>query len=65
VMKDGRIEREDVIGQPFEEDLKAFKHSGLGRALLAANAGASDSLDGLLAPTDQEALRRVLARVSG
>jgi len=35
VMKDGRIEREDVIGKPFEEDLKAFKHSGLGRALLS------------------------------
>jgi ABC-type lipoprotein export system ATPase subunit len=66
VMKDGRIEREDVIGQPFEEDLKAFKHSGLGRALLSsANAEAADSLNGLFAPGDQEALKQVLLRVSG
>jgi len=65
VMKDGRIVREDIIGQPFEEDLKAFKHSGLGRALLSsANAEAADSLNGLLAANDQEALRRVLSRAS-
>jgi len=66
VMKDGRIEREDIIGKPFEEDLKAFKHSGLGRALLSsANAEAADSLNGLFAPGDQEALKQVLLRVSG
>jgi ABC-type lipoprotein export system ATPase subunit len=66
VMKDGRIEREDVIGRPFEEDLKAFKHSGLGRALLSGvSAGAADSLDGLLAPGDQQALQQVLSRVPG
>ena len=65
VMKDGRIEREDVIGQPFEEDLKAFKHSGLGRALLAANAEAADSVNDLFAPGDREALQRILSLVPG
>jgi len=65
VMKDGRIVREDIVGKPFEEDLKMFKQSGLGRALLGENGAAADSLDGLLASGDQAALRQVLARVSG
>jgi putative ABC transport system ATP-binding protein len=65
VMKDGRIVREDIVGRPFEEDLKMFKQSGLGRALLGENNGVGDSLDGLFAPRDREALRQVLSRVSG
>jgi len=65
VMKDGRIVREDIIGQPFEEDLKAFRQSGLGRALLEENIEPADSLDGLLAPADQVALKRILSCVSG
>ena len=65
VMKDGRIVREDMIGQPFEEDLKMFRQSGLGRALLGENGMTADSLDKWLTSSDQVALRRVLARVSG
>jgi ABC-type lipoprotein export system ATPase subunit len=65
VMKDGRIVREDIIGQPFEEDLKMFRQSGLGRALLGENGVTADSLDGWLTSSDQVALRQVLARVSG
>jgi len=65
VMKDGRIVREDIIGQPFEEDLKMFRQSGLGRALLGENGVTADSLDGWLTSNDQAALRQVLARVSG
>ena len=65
VMKDGRIGREDIVGKPFEEDFKAFKQSGLGRALLGENNAVGDSLDGLVTPRDQEALRQVLSRVSG
>jgi putative ABC transport system ATP-binding protein len=64
VMKDGRIEREDIVGKPFEEDLKAFRQSGLGRALLGENT-LGDSLNGLLTAGDQAALRQVLARVVG
>jgi putative ABC transport system ATP-binding protein len=66
VMKDGRIVREDIIGKPFEEDFKAFKYSGLGRALLSGvPASPADSLDTLLSPDDQRALREVLSRIPG
>jgi len=34
VMADGRIAREDVIGSPIEEDLKMWRHSGLGRRIV-------------------------------
>ena len=44
VMQDGKIVREDVIGSPLEEDLKLWRHSGLGRRLLTG---------------DEEAIRRV------
>lgn len=33
VMADGKIVREDVIGSPLEEDLKMWKHSGLGQRI--------------------------------
>ena len=64
VMKDGRIVREDRVGKPFEEDLKSFRQSGLGRALLGENGVTADALDGLLTPGDQAALRQVLTHVS-
>jgi len=65
VMKDGRIIREDIIGQPFEEDLKMFRQSGLGRALLGEDGVTAGSLDKWLTSSDQVALRQALARVSG
>jgi putative ABC transport system ATP-binding protein len=34
VMADGRILREDRIGSPLEEDLKMWRHSGLGRRIV-------------------------------
>ena len=34
VMADGKIDREDVIGLPIEEDLKMWRHSGLGRRIV-------------------------------
>jgi ABC-type lipoprotein export system ATPase subunit len=34
VMADGKIAREDVIGSPIEEDLKMWRHSGLGRRIV-------------------------------
>jgi ABC-type lipoprotein export system ATPase subunit len=33
VMADGKIAREDFIGSPIEEDLKMWRHSGLGRRI--------------------------------
>jgi ABC-type lipoprotein export system ATPase subunit len=35
VMEDGRITREDIIGSPIEEDLKIWRHSGLGRRIIS------------------------------
>jgi ABC-type lipoprotein export system ATPase subunit len=34
VMADGKIVREDMIGSPLEEDLKMWRHSGLGRRIV-------------------------------
>lgn len=34
VMEDGAITREDRIGSPIEEDLKMWRHSGLGRRIV-------------------------------
>ncbi len=34
VMADGRIQREDTIGSPIEEDLKVWSHSDLGKLIL-------------------------------
>lgn len=34
VMEDGKITREDKIGSPIEEDLKMWRHSGLGRRIV-------------------------------
>jgi ABC-type lipoprotein export system ATPase subunit len=65
VMKDGRIVREDIVGRPFEEDLKAFKQSGLGRALLDAGSAAVGSMSEFLTPGDQAVLGRILAQVPG
>ncbi len=37
MMRDGRIVREQMVGASFEEDLEAFRRSGLGQAILAGN----------------------------
>ena len=37
VMADGRIVREDRIGSPLEEDLKMWRHSGLGQQIMSGN----------------------------
>ncbi|MBN1874292.1 MAG: ABC transporter ATP-binding protein [Anaerolineae bacterium] len=40
VMRDGKVSDDHRVGHPFEEDLKEFRHSGLGRAFLARDNGA-------------------------
>jgi ABC-type lipoprotein export system ATPase subunit len=37
VMADGRIVRQDIIGSPLEEDLKMWRHSGLGQGIAAGD----------------------------
>jgi ABC-type lipoprotein export system ATPase subunit len=45
VMRDGKIADDHVVGHPFEEDLKAFRNSGLGKALEAGNPDAKRWFD--------------------
>ena len=58
VMADGKIVREDIIGSPLEEDLKMWRHSGLGRRLVAGETGVLERLG--ISPEESEALRGVL-----
>jgi len=45
VMEDRKFVREDVIGSPIEEDLKMWRHSGLGRRIVEGDHdGALDDL---------------------
>jgi ABC-type lipoprotein export system ATPase subunit len=44
IMADGRIVREDIIGSPVEEDLKMWRHSGLGRRILSRDEETMASL---------------------
>jgi ABC-type lipoprotein export system ATPase subunit len=58
VMEDGRIVREDIIGSPVEEDLKMWRHSGLGRRLLTGDEALVASLN--LTSEQMAVLRQVL-----
>jgi ABC-type lipoprotein export system ATPase subunit len=59
VMRDGKVVREHQVGNPFEEDLKAFRDSGVGQAILNGKAASLDCIDA----EDRALLRRVLAAV--
>ncbi len=56
VMHDGRIVREHQIRNPYEEDLKAFRDSAAGQALLTGSEQELTFLD----PGERDMLRRVL-----
>jgi ABC-type lipoprotein export system ATPase subunit len=60
VMRDGNIVHEHVVGTPFEEDLAAFRRSGLGRAILAGD----DAALAQFGPDEQAALQRLLEGMS-
>jgi len=57
VMRDGRIVREHQVGSPFEEDLKAFRDSGLGQALLAEE----EATLAAFGPEERATMRRLLS----
>jgi ABC-type glutathione transport system ATPase component len=63
VMADGRIEREDHIGSPLEEDLKMWRYSGLGKRLMRKDEQTLVTLD--LNPAQLAAVRDLLARGNG
>jgi ABC-type lipoprotein export system ATPase subunit len=60
VMSDGKIVREDVIGSPLEEDLKLWRHSGLGRRIVTGDSEPSKTLG--LRDDQIETLRQVLRK---
>jgi ABC-type lipoprotein export system ATPase subunit len=60
IMRDGRIVHEHTVGTPFEEDLAAFRRSGLGKAILAGDEAALASLGS----DARVALRRLLEGVA-
>jgi ABC-type lipoprotein export system ATPase subunit len=63
VMADGRIVREDVIGSPQEEDLKMWRHSGLGRRILSGDQSTIAHLE--LSDTQREAIQELLSSIDG
>ena len=63
VMADGQIAREDVIGSPLEEDLKMWRHSGLGRRIVQ---GEIETLNKLGIDDEQsQALRELFTNTNG
>jgi ABC-type lipoprotein export system ATPase subunit len=60
IMRDGRIVHEHKVGTPFEEDLAAFRRSGLGRAIAE---GEEEVLE-RFGPDERAALRKLLDGVS-
>ena len=58
VMRDGQIADDHRVGHPFEEDLKEFRSSGLGKALLDGDPEAVD----WLSSSGLNALQKLLAK---
>jgi hypothetical protein len=56
VMRDGDIVHTHQVGTPFEEDLAAFRRSGLGKAILNGDEAALAQLG----PGECAALRQML-----
>jgi ABC-type lipoprotein export system ATPase subunit len=59
IMRDGRIVHEHTVGTPFEEDLAAFRRSGLGQTIMEGNEGALERFG----PDERQVLRRLLEGV--
>jgi ABC-type glutathione transport system ATPase component len=58
VMEDGKIVREDLIGSPIEEDLKMWRHSGLGRRIVAGDQETLNKMG--ITPKQQQAIQAFL-----
>ena len=63
VMGDGRIVREDIIGSPIEEDLKMWRHSGLGRRVIMEDYDDLAQLN--ISGEEVRVLRELLASANG
>lgn len=58
ILEDGKIFREDIIGSPIEEDLKMWRHSGLGRRFVEGDDGELEKME--LPDADVEAVKSLL-----
>lgn len=58
VLQDGKITDDHHVGHPFEEDLKAFRDTGLAQAILEGDGEPLEQLS----KEEKEALRRLLKR---
>ena len=64
VLEDGKIVRQDIIGSPLEEDLKMWRHTGLGRRIVEGDEnGALEKLD--LSRAEVQAVRELLVSENG
>jgi len=61
IMRDGKIVHEHKVGTPFEEDLAAFRRSGLGEAIVK---GEEEALE-RFGPDERTVLRKLLEGVEG
>jgi len=63
IMQDGKIVREDIVGDPLEEDLKMWRHSELGELILAKKKNGLEDLN--LTKEQVKTLRTVLKAQNG
>jgi ABC-type lipoprotein export system ATPase subunit len=61
IMRDGRIVHEHRVGTPFEEDLAAFRRTGLGSAIIRGD----QEVLARFGPDERAALRKLLDGVAG
>jgi ABC-type methionine transport system ATPase subunit len=58
VMQDGKIVSRHIVGTPFEEDLKMFRDSGVGQAILAGDHAKLEAL--ALSAQERQMLQKLL-----
>lgn len=62
IMVDGKIVREDIIGSPIEEDLKMWRHSGLGWRIMSQDRETMERLN--ISPEQLRALQELLEQAN-
>lgn len=63
VMNDGKIQREDIIGSPLEEDLKVWRHSGLGKRITGGDEAALQKVG--ITSKQAKALNQIFSTING
>lgn len=63
VMNDGKIQREDIIGSPLEEDLKVWRHSGLGKRISEGDEAALHQVG--ITSKQAKALNQIFFSING